>query len=345
MEIKNNAPKLIHVATRGLAVVGLIAVIIAGLWGSILLARAVPGAFSSLTATVVSMTSIFVSAGENISLSPSSETTSSGESFILSWEHAKKSGAGSYAFRFACTPGVSFTSPAKNGAVETVPCDTPFAFLNANNAMVLTAYAKESKPVESSVAIEFTPDGASAPSVSGSFVLTIENGAGSEEKKAVAPAETITDRRIAGTETTVVEISSTAQSPKSDPNGAADLVIRMIEVGETDTATGVFTANPAPSRSTANRRIAVRFSVENTGTKTSDEWAFIANLPTTPPRTYTSPIQQTLGPGDYIKFTLSFDSFVDGTEGVFMVIVDPESHAEDANRDNNRLEETITVTK
>lgn len=342
-------------AVRTLALIGIVAVLLVGLWGAVIAARAVPGlfsavpnTFSALASAVVSVTSTFIPAAKEKTLTivPPPAPVQSGESFVLSWKYDRKGVKGEYTLSFACADGVSLSSPTKSGAMGTVPCDTQFEFLNVNDAVVLTARTAQKESTEISVAITFTPSGQGEPAVSGAALLTVENGSPEDKTPEGADEKPRTGGGItAGPETTTVEITSGTAPARieSDPKGLADLAIHMIETGVVDEASGEFTANKAPSRSATGKRIAVRFYIENSGTKMSDEWFFVAHLPTTPPHAYTSPIEQTLGPGERIEFTLGFDSFEKDNRGELLIIIDPESAIDDSNRDNNRLEETITI--
>jgi hypothetical protein len=92
-------------------------------------------------------------------------------------------------------------------------------------------------------------------------------------------------------------------------------------------------------------RIAVRFAVENLGTRTSPQWTFNAVLPTYPGNIFSSPSQQALGPGDRIEFTLGFDSVIDADTGVLTVNVDPAGSINESTKANNIIHYTVTSVK
>lgn len=232
-------------AMHVLAVVGFIAVLIGGLWGSILVARATPGAFTSLAAAIVSVTSVFI--------------------------------------------------PADDEGDTTTP--------------------EEAAETE------------------------VEESADTGETQVSGSTE-----RTAGNETTTIEVISTGGTPSSDPNGFVDLSARVIEIGLVDKATGEFTASSSPSRSAFNQRAAVRFLVENLGTRTSGQWTFNAVLPTFPSHIYSSPSQLALAPGDRTEYTLGFDSFEEDGEGTLIVNVDPTNSINEPNKDNNILRVTVVLT-
>ena len=338
------------IATRVFAIFGFIALLGIGMWGSVSLASGVPGAFSSLAAAFVSLTSVFVPANEAVILSVPSLTVPSGTAFTLSWTHAHQSIQGSYTFRYDCADGVSFTSPTSSGTDATVYCNVPFNFLNANDAISLTPISTKNRFVDVAVYVDFTPNGASKATVTGKTTLTIENDsiAGSPTAT-VQPATPNTQQTYvapsAGPATTQTYRLGSNGTQVSNPNGSVDLVARIVEVGIVSSS-GVFTASSTPSLSslTGGNRIAVHFSIENDGTKISPQFNFNAVLPTLPIDIFSSPMQQSLAPGDRIEFTMGFDSFDNSSARVFTVNADPSGSINEANKANNIATVTINTT-
>lgn len=334
-------------AIRTLAIFGFVFVVIVGMFGSVALARSVPGAFSAIASAIVSLTSVFVPADEEIVISVPSLTVASGETFTLSWEHPKKSVDGSYTLRYDCAHGAYFTSPTPSGAETTVFCNTPFNFLNSENSITLTAFSSNNRFVDVTAHIDFTPNGASQPTVTGSSVLTIANsdvsGGTDTTNNTTGNTNNTATKPTAGTETTVIEPFQGPGLTPSDPNGRVDLTARVIEVGLVDKNTGVFTATSTPTRSSAVHRVAVRFAVENIGSKTSPQWNFNAVLPTYPAHIFSSPTQQALAPGDRIEFTLAFDKFVDDDQGELTINIDPARRINEPNKTNNILKYIVNT--
>jgi hypothetical protein len=336
-----------RVAIRALAVLGFVALLSIGMWGSVQFARAVPNVFSAIGAAIVSLTQVFIPAGEAIELSVPSTTLPANEPFVLSWTHAEKQLDGSYTFRYDCADGVSFSSPLPSGET-TVFCNTPFNFLNAGDAMTLTAISEKNRFVDVMLHIDFTPNGQSRPTITGSTLITLVNEGLGDSQSAIdtrpttpvpaAPSAPVTPTQ--GTKKETVELIGGPTA--SDPNGQTDLTARVIEIGVVDKTTGAFTASSTPSRTS---RVGVRFVVENVGTRRSPQWDFNAVLPTLPAHIFSSGTQQELGPGDRIEFTIGFDSFIDASEGDLVINVDPTGRINERNKTNNIVRYTITVTK
>lgn len=340
--------KLAGAGTRVLAVVGLVAVVIIGMWGSVQVARAVPGTLSAIASAFVSVTQIFVPASETITLSAPSLSVVNGSPITLTITHDKKSVEGSYTLRYNCVQGVTFTS-AQNGAAENIFCNTPFRFNNTNNTVTITPASSENRFVDVEVFVDFTPNGAATPTVTGSTIVTVENQSVANSPTTVPTAPTTTPPptpkpttpRPGNPTSNTFPINGTQVKP-SDPNGFVDLTARVIEIGVVDKTTGTFTASTTPNR---RDRVAVRFAIENIGTKKSPEFTYNAVLPTLPPYTFFSPVQQALNPGDRIEFTLGFDSFADATSGDVVINVDPTGGINERNKDNNIVRYTVTVIK
>ncbi len=333
------------VATRALAIIGVIAVIGLGLWGVVAVAQRVPAVFGSLASAIVSLTSVFVpAASEEAIVLTAPSTVESGKTINLSWDHEGKSGEGSYTLRYSCVDDVTVTSPTPSGSSVSVFCNTPFNFLNASNAVTITPTLAKDGSAIVVVYVDYTKTGASAPSVTGSATFTLE---GKEDTAPTTPTPTTPrpTNPTPGTPTSGLYPISGGGSGVSNPNGFVDLTVRVLEVGVVDKTTGAFTASSTPKRTLTTHRVAVRFAIENVGSKTSDQWSFNAVLPTYPSHIFSSPTQQALGPGDRIEFTIGFDSLADANEGILIINVDPSSRINEPNKVNNILRYTIYTVK
>jgi hypothetical protein len=229
----------------------------------------------------------------------------------------------------------------------------PFNFLNSNDSVTLTPFSSKNRFTDVSVYIDFTPNGSSAATVTGKTALTIEN-----DNFATSPGATGTTSQPSTPPPThtVTPGSQTSQTyplsggiPVSNPNGSVDLTAKILEVGVVDKSTGQFISSSTPSRSaTANSgqyRLAVRFAIENDGTKTSPQFDFNAVLPTLPLYIFSSPMQQALAPGDRIEFTLGFDSFNAAGDGQITVNVDPSGRINEQNKTNNIVHYTVVTVQ
>lgn len=342
IDIKAPKPELVASLARVGGIVGFVALLGIGMWGSVAVARNAPNMLSSLAAAVASLTSVFVPGGEKIVLSAPSLTVHSGEAFEISWEHVRRSGEGSYALRYDCANGVSFTSPAPSGGDAPVVCETSFA-ITGPDSITLTGTSDENRFADVMLHIDFV-EGGGGRTVSGSTLVTIANEAVGAGPSATADAPKPSVPLAPGPSTTTT-YPLTPEVPKvaPDPKGLVDLAVRVIEQGFVNKDSGLFTASSSPNRAGGTYRIAVRFVVENLGARTSPQWTFNAVLPTFPSHIYSSPSQQALSPGDRIEFTLAFDSIADQDSGTFTVNVDPTGSMNESNKDNNIVHYTVVT--
>lgn len=318
------------IVTKTLAIVGIVAVLLAGMWLAVNTVKMAPRLASSLAAAMVSMTSLFVP-GERIEIT-APDTVTSDVAFDITWDHINKAKKGAYAFAFTCSGDLYFTSTLSEGG-EIITCNTPFTSKDLVGKITLTAHSKSKTAVDTDLIIAFTEAGATKSSAETRVATTV-----------LPKKETVTTTPSTGGNTGVSTKPKTPGSTKtqtyvftgtstpSNPNGTVDLRARVLEVGVVDKVTGDFTASTSIN---INARVAVRFVVENIGTKTSGVWAFIAQLPTTPFHSFESAEQIPLAPGDRIEYTIGFDSMEQQRKVQVLINVDPKYRTYDIDRNNN----------
>lgn len=343
MQTDSTRERLASSATRILAIFGFVAILVIGMWGSVQIARNVPGTLSSIASAIVSFTSIFVPSTEVIKISSESLVVQSGAPTTLTFSHESKSVEGTYTFTYGCVEGVSIA--LVDASDRPVSCGERVA-ISSTGAFVVRPVTLTNRFADVEVFVAFTPVNAGTPTVTGSTLVTIENQSITKSPSATGTAPTTPSTSTTPatpkpqTPTKPVVIQIPVQKP-SDPNGYVDLVARVIEVGVVDSS-GAFTASSSPSRFS---RVAVRFAIENVGTKTSREFTFSSVLPTYPPYTYFSTSQPVLNPGDRIEYTIGFDATKDASSVEFIVNVDPTGTVNEKNKDNNIMRYTIYVTR
>ncbi|MEK7063422.1 MAG: hypothetical protein AAB955_01880 [Patescibacteria group bacterium] len=334
-------------ATRVMAIIGFVALIIVGMWGSVQVARVIPGTLSAIASAIVSVTSIFVPADEVITVSAPSLSVQSGSQVTFTLEH-NRTVEGAYTFRYTCVEGVTFLGTA--GASDTAFCNAPYRFSPINNTFTVTPVSEQSRFVDVEVFVDFTPSGSATATVTGSTLVTIENKSitsttGTPTTPVPTTPKPTTPRPTTPGTSTTNTYPITGPGTISNPNGYVDLSVRVIEVGIIDKTTGAFTASSTPQRIPVNARPAVRFAVENLGTKVSPMFTFNAVLPTYPAHIFSSQAQQALMPGDRIEFTIGFDSVVDATQGDIVLNIDPAGSINEPNKTNNIVRYTVYFTK
>jgi hypothetical protein len=334
-----------------LAAVGLL-VVLAGLaWGGVKALsyapqalRAVANAFVGIQATLFSDEEIILSVQE------ANNTVDHGKSFALSFEHKDKRDDGSYSFFYECRDGAHFEIIPSIGREEIAFCNTYTNFVNENNKLILTPFSTQERFIEVPVAIIFRKNGSQEVDMVGSLTLGVFNGALSGTTSGTTNGGTIivgnngnnTGGTGTGTGTTpgqqtnqTNQFGTTTIPHFSDPNGKVDLKVTILETGIVSRTSGAFTAT-STIRNTD--RAAVKFEIENVGTKKVSGWRFNAILPTNPRYIYNSDGQPELFPGDKIEFILGFDAITkDTSTGTAQVTInaDPTNSFFESNEDNN----------
>ncbi len=125
--------------------------------------------------------------------------------------------------------------------------------------------------------------------------------------------------------------------PTSDPNGIANLQVRILSVGVMQD--GVFVPKGTIS---PFEKAAVMFEVKNTGTKETGPWNYRADLPTKPNFYYASKWQPNLLPGAKATITLTFDRLQLGRVSV-RVQADPYNYIDESNEADNTDTRFFTV--
>ncbi len=341
---------------KALAIVGFVAVLVFGVWGFIQILRMVPNVFSSLSAAAVSLTSVFVPA-ERLEITSTSLNVNSGEPFTLSWNHTGARGTGSYTVTYSCRDGVSMETPDTHGVYQKVFCDVPFNLTNDQTSIKLIPISQAQRYIDVPLKLTFTRLSDGQVTASTDTALTITNEqltSGSTTTPVVVtpstpvvttpstPAPTTPVRKPGTPSRSTYTITTAGRA--SDPNGRPDLSVTIIQTGTIDSATNVFV--PVGSIKQGGKG-AVRFSVENLGTKTIESWNFNAVLPTYPMYIFSSNMQPALGPGDKIEYTLGFDmADANATNGILTVNADPANRIwNEVTKNNNIARSSFTIVQ
>ncbi len=324
-------------AMRVLSVLGGIAVLAGVVWVGVQGFRVLPNARQSLANALVSVQSFF-SPAERIVLSVVDSQVVIEEPFTLSWEHRGKTTDGSYTFFYGCSDDVHLAL-----AGDTVFCNTELPILSTNTALRLTAFGEINTIATLPVEIRFRENDEEVISERGELTLVVQDerldDAASTSTTPVVPAPTTPSTPATGGPNYVPgtpQYITTTTGPVSDPNGKADLTVHVIAYGLVDKNSGAFTKkDEIPYDLPSGKRGAIKFVVENVGTKLSGEWAFEAKLPTSPEYTYKSKDQDSLYPGDKIEFIIGFDKLRKADEDDYRIEVDSNDDVKESNENNN----------
>ncbi len=358
---QNKKKNFENAAMKTLAVLGLLAVLGVGLWGSVALVRVMPKAFSAIGKTIstaaVSLSSIFIPA-ENLALTSSAATVNSGESFTLTFAHTGKHAPGGYSLSLPCRDGVAVDfSTTETGAYTPVNCgatSTPLTMGADNGVIRMIALSTKNRYTDVPFTLSFTTESGSV--ITDSVTVTVVNnkvadnstttGSTTSNSNSGTTGSTGTHTTPGNTTTDVRPIPTTNPNPVNNPNGQADLAVTFVDFGYIDSATNAFVSSTTPSTN-PSMKLAVKFSIANIGTKaTGDNWQFAANLPTMPNYIYQSDAQRILAPGDRIEYTLAFDEAIRDQSLLSVTVnADINNRVNERNKDNNLVTKQFTVVK
>lgn len=341
--------------TKVLAIVGFFALIILMVWLAVKIVAVLPNAFGSLASIADSVYNH--DREETLSVSTEKSVINAGESFIINWE--KLSSPGAYNFSFACTDGVSVEVRDETGAIRPLSCDTPFTVIGMNSLDVRIA-SEKNRFTDVRYTLAFIPEDTKKDIITKEGLATIVNatiptsggttgeaavetpapgevaGETTDTPAAPEPTEETPAPAVPAAPTTPTYVSEVTYSvPVSNPNGTVDLVVTYKAVG-----TMVGNKFTPSSRIETDKKGAIQFEIQNIGTKTADDWSYVAELPSG--IEYTSPAQKALKPNERALITLGFEGISETGTEKFGVTVDASG---DVNKKNNAFTWAVTVVR
>lgn len=312
-------------ALRVVAVLGLIAILLLGAWGIIQLAFYLPTLFSGLGRTK-----------ETVTVTVPAQTISD-KAFTLTWKHTGGAGDHSYAVSYSCAQGLSFAVPVPTGALQLVPCDTPFNYINASSSMpIVPVLASGTKQATTTITVAANKLSDGSVTVRGNGRTTVAASTTPSTSAGEAPATT---KPV----TTTKPKPSTTYVPSGRTQnlyGLPDLEVTMVQ---------------APQVANVGSRITLQFVITNVGSNVAPSgWMFNAILPYQPIYVHPSGGQQALYPGDKIVYTLSYDVVPQGGYGYdyyggfggqaqATIEIDPSLYLQESNKLNNTAIATYQV--
>lgn len=335
---------------KTLAVLGFLAVIIFGVWLAVQIVGLIPQAFNSLASIADSIYNY--REPTELTVTTDRSTVNSGEAFLVTWEEITLPGV--YTFSYACTEGVSVDVRDNTGTVTQLDCDESITLGSDVTELEATAASERRRFTDLSYTLSFIEEGENEPRFSSENMITVVNASIPEDdivedeepeddedeaeepvedddevaEEPDAPAPTPTPQPPRVIEEVVYE------TPTSDPNGHTDLAVQLVAVGELSNSGNFIRRSNIDSDS----RAAFQFEVKNIGTKTSEEWDFVAML--TNDTEYNAPLQDPLKPQERVLFTLGYDNV--GDEGIRGISVRVRG-GDDVNSTNNSFNWAVSV--
>lgn len=321
--------------TKTFAIVGFTALLIFVVWLAVQLVSIVPSAFSSLASLADSVYNY--DAKQELEVATDNSVANAGESFTISWTALR--GVGEYSFSFVCTEGVALEAKNTDGEVVSLACDTPLS-LGKNTSLDVLVASEKHRFVDVPYTITFAREGTEEGMKQTLKTVTIVNASiptggvlstDTKEPATVTPSVTPTTKPVVYKPATGANVVYTY--PVSNPKGSIDLQVSYLGAGtlSQETFTKTITIDN-------DRNGAIKFEVKNNGTKTAEDWSYVAHLPFD--ITYTSPAQKALKPQERAIITLGFDGL--SKNGTAKISVDV-SAKNDVNDKNNKVTATVEI--
>ena len=346
MNGENNQRKDSTIKT--LAIIGFTATIVLGVWLAVQVVQLAPSAFSSLASL---SESVYGKPGaEEITVVTSKSVVNNTETFELRWSEVER--PGQYRFTYECVDGVDVLIKNQIGSFVPAACGQPFV-LSGNGETEVQVKSDTQRFIDVNYTITFTDEGEREIAMADTNKFTVVNAtipqgglvAGAEdndkeedmsdtEDEVAVTNPPVTTPTTPSTPAPQPQYKFTYELPVSNPNGFVDLKATYLGVGELN-SNNVF----IPKGDLDNDdRGALRFSVTNIGTKTSDEWTYEVEMPNG--STYESEDQEGLKPNETATIILGFSVSDTGTKAIRgdVKVDDDRSNA------NNDFSWSVTVT-
>ncbi len=328
------------VAMNIFAILGFIAILLAGLWATTQLVKQVSNMSLNLNIPNVNIFS-----KDKLTLIEGSELIYSGKPTAIKWiigDKYKENEGATIALAYKCQKGLYVkVKTADDDTYRALPCNAPYTMPATSTEMVIIPVLTQGNAGELKYSITYNPQESSKlkrQSVQGALQVAIGEGSPNATESSITDTpDTTADISTTTAPTTTTKPSVTTTTTKaptytkvvrtvvpvrtSDPNGLPDLTVSVTNV-ITDSTTKLTT---------------VRIEVSNQGTKLAQGWTLSAVLPTEPAYTYVSAPQQALYSGEKAEMLMTFDKTKSGIQDLKLT-VDPNNTIVESLETNNSVE-------
>lgn len=329
--------------TKSMAIIGFVAAILFTVWLAVQVVSYMPTAFKSLASLA---DSLYNNTSTTFIITTDKTVVNAGEKFTISWSAFNQPGI--YTFLYTCTEGVALSAPSQNGAFVPVTCETEFEVGDKTSLQIVIESEKQ-RFTDIPYTVRFIPTNERLDERTSRSQITIVNASiptsqTTTEVLDETPSpevEPVTETPVATPIPAPILVPEVIREviyeiPTSDPNGKIDLAINF-------EGTGILLPNKTFIRTAVigtNQTGALRFTVQNLGTKTATDWNFVAKLPAG--IIYTSKDQVALRPNEKAIITIGFDGLTKASVEAIGVAL---SVTGDVVSSNNQFTSVVTVIK
>lgn len=325
-----------------LVIIGFIATIILLLWAGTVAIKKLSPTFANL-ASVAEFKDDYKPVDE-LSIAVDKTVVNSEESFQISWTDMQQTGE--FKLNYECGEGVTLLVRGESGDLKRMQCTDTLTLPATVHGLFLSIDSKATRFTDVEFSIAFVSSQKEITHVANSRITVVN-------------AEVVPGQEIAGENTEIDDQDEqdtpnqpndvvtqtppptqvpTYQTvyPESNPYGYSDLKTTILGMGEVRSGTFVHLAKLDPEE-----RNAVKFDVENIGTKTSGSWTFRVTLPDG--TKFRSESQSPLKPQEHAEFVLQFNLDDVDEDDKYAEVEVEVSVTIDANRNNNSADQTVRL--
>ncbi len=335
------------IAMNIFAVLGFVAILIAGLWATIQLVKQVSRLSFEFGKANIILSSF--SEDDILKIVEKDIETRAGENVVIKWDINKGKFSGSenteFTFTYVCNPGIYLKMKENEDPVsyKAIPCNSPIR-LNAEDKEldIMPVIQNDYKERTVTYSLSYNKeDAGDTYEAIGTIIVqrpTVAkedvNGSPKQERARVFDAvdsgsltQNYSLEKVAGDKYVRRNYSKKSDAVKSkkvsrpnnvrysNPNGMPDLAVKILNV-----------------EYLTDDKLSVRFEVFNKGTKVASAWTFTAELPTDPSYTYVSEAQPDLYAGERAEMMLVFDR---AKSGRVTITVDKSDDIKESLESNN----------
>ncbi len=326
------------VAMNIFAVLGFIAILLAGLWATVQLVKQISNLSFDFNKPSINMP--MFGNDDELTIMTDTRTFRSGENAQIKWTLGKDlaiAEGSTLSFSYACKAGAYIkVEETTTGTYRAIPCNAPYSIPTTSTELSIIPVLTNIKSGDLAYSLAYTPatDSDIKPMTKSDTIAisqtTTMTTVPTTSKTSVSTPMTEAKDGATGERTVV---TSPAKKPvvktyvpvrNSNPNGLPDLIVTILEVQPTN----------------IDSKVSVKFEVANLGTKLADNWTFTATLPTEPAYTYVSEAQGALYAGERAEMLMTFDKLKAGSNSL-LITVDAQNSIAESLETNNSVTQTI----
>lgn len=310
---------------------------------TITLVRILPTIASNASASLASTLSSIFTPDSDAKASVSARIVDLNEDFVVTFKGGDSSN-GLYRISYDCAASASLS--AKNGnSLVSIPCGEPYYVLGQSKTVSLRITPlTDERLIRVPLTAEFENQDTNKVEELNKFTITLKNYTEEVSTPVVTPTKpsTTNNNSIGNQIRNLTNFGGTTNANTNYVNSTtgSDLTVQLSGLGVLNKFTNTFIT---ASSFNYTDRVGVKFVVKNDGYAATGPWSFSATLPSDTTPRYTSPVQQSLNPGDSIEFTLGFENINSAVANAISITLDPNNQVREVAETNNTVTQAVST--